>query len=97
MNNVRRRELASINKDLGKIHKVLTVAQSDLKRVYNELNLVYDDEEEAFGNLNDGLQATWNGQISEEAIGNMSEAIELLDVAMEKLAEATDCIEEAQA
>lgn len=90
MNNRRRSELANINKNLEKIYE-------SLEKTYNELTMVHDEEEDSFENLSEGLQATWNGQISEEAIGNMSEAIELLDEVMEKLSDANDYIEEARA
>ena len=90
MNNRRRSELANINKNLEKIYE-------SLKKTYDDLTMVHDEEEDSFGNLSEGLQATWNGQISEEAIGNMSEAIELLDEVMEKLSDANDYIEEARA
>ena len=89
MNNTRRKKLSEINEEIRKVYGMLSAA-------YCELSLVYEEEENIFGNLSDGLQATYNGQVSEEAIGNMSEAVELLDVALEKISDATDCIEEAQ-
>lgn len=45
----------------------------------DELQSILDDEEFAFDNLSEGLQATEMGQIMEEAIDVLGEAIEGLD------------------
>lgn len=45
----------------------------------DELQSILDDEEFAFDNLNEGLQATEMGQTMEEAIDVLGEAIEGLD------------------
>ena len=45
----------------------------------DELQSILDDEEFAFDNLSEGLQATEMGQTMEEAIDVLGEAIEGLD------------------
>lgn len=45
----------------------------------DELQSILDDEELAFDNLSEGLQATEMGQTMEEAIDVLGEAIEGLD------------------
>ena len=45
----------------------------------DELQSILDDEEYAFDNLSEGLQATDMGQTMEEAIDILGEAIEGLD------------------
>ena len=45
----------------------------------DELQSILDDEEFAFDNLSEGLQATEMGQTMEEAIDILGEAIEGLD------------------
>lgn len=45
----------------------------------DELQSILDDEEYAYDNLSEGLQATEMGQTMEEAIGVMEEAVDTLD------------------
>lgn len=48
---------------------------------------ILDDEEEAFDNMPEGLQASENGMISEEAQDNLSAAIDALEEAISYLEE----------
>lgn len=55
----------------------------------DELQSVLDDEEYAYDNLNEGLQATEMGQTMEEAIDMLNEAIEGLDEVTSNLSDLT--------
>lgn len=55
----------------------------------DELQSVLDDEEYAYDNLNEGLQATEMGQAMEEAIDMLNEAIEGLDEVINNLSDLT--------
>lgn len=48
---------------------------------------ILDDEEEAFDNMPEGLQASENGMVSEEAQDNLSAAIDALEEAISYLEE----------
>ena len=73
MNNQRRRKL-----------KEWVVKAQGLK---SELESIVMEEEMAFENMPEGLQATMNGMNSEEAIDKLNEAIECVE-------EAIDCVNE---
>lgn len=55
----------------------------------DELQSILDDEEFAFDNLSEGLQATEMGQTMEEAIDVLGEAIEGLDEVTNNLSDLT--------
>lgn len=55
----------------------------------DELQSVLDDEEYAYDNLNEGLQATEMGQTMEEAIDVLEDAIEGLDEVTNNLSDLT--------
>lgn len=75
MNKARRTELAAIIEGL--------------EEYKNRLESVMDDEQNAFDNLSEGLQATMRGSMMEEAIDNMSSAIDAIDEAIEYIDEAS--------
>lgn len=66
--NMNKQRRAAIAKVIDKINKNT-----------EELQSILDDEEFAFDNLSEGLQATEMGQTMEEAIDVLGEAIEGLD------------------
>lgn len=55
----------------------------------DELQSVLDDEEYAYDNLNEGLQATEMGQTMEEAIDVLEDVIEGLDEVTNNLSDLT--------
>ena len=71
MNKERRKKVANIVKDL--------------EIVMNNLSDVLSDEEFAFDSMPENLQGSLRGAESEEAIDNMSEAIDSLQSAYEIL------------
>ena len=75
MNKQRRKELDKILATLNQVTK--------------DLELVRDEESDAFDNLGDSLQQTERGQMMEQAVDN-------LDSAIDSLYEAIYSIEEAQ-
>lgn len=79
MNKERRKK---INELKGRIDSV----KSELKEISEELSSVLDEEQEAYDNMPEGLQVSYRGMCSEDAINNLEEAgdklgevIELLD------------------
>jgi RNA polymerase-binding transcription factor DksA len=69
MNNARREKLNDI--------------RNNLETQKENLESVMDEEQMAFDNLTEGLQATMRGSFMEEAIDNMNAAIEAIDEAIE--------------
>lgn len=74
MNNERRRTLRSI--------------KSSLEELNQKLDNVMNDEQMSFDNLTEGLQATERGMAMEEAIENISSAIDCIDEAIEYIEES---------
>lgn len=74
MNNERRKTLRSI--------------KTGLEELSQKLDDVMNDEQMAFDNLTEGLQATARGTAMEEAIDNISSAIDCIDEAIEYIEEA---------
>ena len=56
--------------------------QMQLFALKMELNKIYNQEQDSFDNLPEGLQQTNNGLESEEAIDNLDEAMDHLDEAI---------------
>lgn len=59
--------------------------QAELKQLSNELSFILDEEQDAFDNMPEGLQSSYRGMCSEDAIDNMEEASEKLDEVVELL------------
>ena len=78
MNNVRRKQ---INEQKLQINSVNTT----LKTVREKLLLILSDEENAFDNMPEGLQSSYRGMCSEDAIDSMEEACDKLDEVIELL------------
>lgn len=75
MNKARRTELANI--------------REGLEMYKGRLEAVMDEEQNAFDNLSEGLQATMRGSMMEEAIDNMSSAIDSIEEAIDYIDEAS--------
>lgn len=80
--NVNKDRRKKISKLKGRIDSV----KSELEEFSKELSSILDDEQEAYDNMPEGLQSSYRGSCSEDAIDNMEEAgykleevIELLD------------------
>lgn len=68
--------------------KVLKSIKTSLEELSQKLDDVMNDEQIAFDNLTEGLQATARGAAMEEAIDNISSAIDCIDEAIEYIEEA---------
>ncbi len=59
--------------------------QTELKQLSSELSSILNDEQNAFDNMPEGLQSSYRGMCSEDAIDNMEEASDKLDEVIELL------------
>lgn len=53
--------------------------QIELKQATSELSSILNEEQDAFDNMPEGLQSSYRGMCSEDAIDSMEEASEKLD------------------
>ena len=63
----------------------LQSAQSELKQISSELSSILNDEQNAFDNMPEGLQGSYRGMCSVDAIDSMEEASDKLDEVIELL------------
>ena len=80
------KEIITMNNDR---RKILNDIRNNLEAQRDKLESVVNDEQMAFDNLTEGLQATMRGEAMEEAIDNMESAIEAIDEAIEYIDEAS--------
>lgn len=59
--------------------------KTDLKKVLGELSSILSEEQDAFDNMPEGLQSSYRGMCSEDAINSMEEASDKLDEVIELL------------
>lgn len=59
--------------------------QAELKQLSSELSSILNEEQDAFDNMPEGLQSSYRGMCSEDAIDNIEEASEKLDEVIELL------------
>ena len=59
--------------------------QTELKQASSELSSILNEEQDAFDNMPEGLQSSYRGMCSEDAIDNMEEASEKLDEVIDLL------------
>ena len=78
MNNNRRSELK-------KLRKRLELVRNEISSISNDLQNVLSDEEFAYDNMPEGIQASLRGMDSEDAIDNMQEANDDLENAIDLL------------
>lgn len=78
MNNTRRRRINELKTQIDFVNNQLKDANKKLSSILNE-------EQDAFDNMPEGLQSSYRGMCSEDAIDNMEEASEKLDEAIELL------------
>ena len=77
MNNQRRKELKNIINAMETVCMPLDI--EDLEGVKSDIEMVLMDEEFAFESMPENLQYSMRGEASQEAQGNMNEAIDLID------------------
>lgn len=61
--------------------------QEVILQIENLVQSILDDEQEAYDNMSEGLQMSFNGSVSEDAQDSLEAAIEALE-------EAIGCLEE---
>lgn len=59
--------------------------QTELKQTSGELSSILSEEQDAFDNMPEGLQSSYRGMCSEDAIDSMEEANDKLDEVIELL------------
>lgn len=59
--------------------------QAELKQLSSELSSILNEEQDTFDNMPEGLQSSYRGMCSEDAIDSMEEASEKLDEVIELL------------
>ena len=70
---------------IGKLKARIQSTQTELKQISSELSSILNEEQDAFDNMPEGLQSSYRGMCSEDAIDNMEEASEKLDEVIELL------------
>lgn len=78
MNNTRRRRINELKTQIDFVNNQLKDASKRLSSILNE-------EQDAFDNMPEGLQSSYRGMCSEDAIDSMEEASEKLDEVIELL------------
>lgn len=78
MNGTRRRRLREIKTQID-------FANSQLKDASKRLSSTLNEEQDAFDNMPEGLQSSYRGMCSEDAIDSMEEASDKLDEVIELL------------
>ena len=78
MNDARRRRINELKTQVD-------FCNSTLKEVSKKLSSILNEEQDAFDNMPEGLQSSYRGMCSEDAIDNMEEASEKLDEVIELL------------
>ena len=76
MNNTRRRGINELKTQIDFVNK-------QLKEASKKLSFILNEEQDAFDNMPEGLQSSYRGMCSEDAIDNMEEASEKLDEVIE--------------
>ena len=72
---------------ISKIEIRFQSTQAELKQLSSELSSILNEEQNAFDNIPEGLQSSYMGMCSEDAIDSMEEASEKLDEVIELLAD----------
>lgn len=70
---------------IGKLKTRIQSTQSELKQISSELSSILNEEQDAFDNMPEGLQSSYRGMCSEDAIDNMEAASDKLDEVIELL------------
>lgn len=78
MNKQRREKIRQLKTQIDLI-------KIDLKKASSELSSILNEEQDTFDNMPEGLQSSYRGMCSEDAIDSMEEASEKLDEVIELL------------
>ena len=78
MNNTRRRRINELKTQID-------FANNQLKDANKKLSSILNEEQDAFDNIPEGLQSSYRGMCSEDAIDSMEEASDKLDEVIELL------------
>lgn len=78
MNNARRRRISELKTQID-------FANNYIKEASKKLSSILSEEQDAFDNIPEGLQSSYRGMCSEDAIDNMEEVSEKLDEVIELL------------
>ena len=78
MNDKRRRRISELKTQID-------FANNYLKEASKKLSSILSEEQDAFDNMPEGLQSSYRGMCSEDAIDDMEEASEKLDEVIESL------------
>ena len=98
MNNTRRSEIRRIIRNLSIFGSDDTLSVEEARRALDcrsDIENVLDEEQDAFDSMPGGLQSSYRGEISEESIDYLSEAVEGMDAIEEVLNQAKYDAEEA--
>lgn len=80
MNKDRRKRIIEVK---GKLQTEI----NNLKSISTGLSVILNEEQDAFDNMPEGLQSSYRGMCSEDAIDSMEEASDKLDEVIELLNE----------
>ena len=80
MNDKRRRRISELKTQID-------FANNYLKEASKKLSSILSEEQDAFDNMPEGLQSSYRGMCSEDAIDNIEEASEKLDEVIELLSD----------
>lgn len=78
MNNARRRRISELKTQID-------FANNYIKEASKKLSSILSEEQDAFDNIPEGLQSSYRGMCSEDAIDNMEEVSDKLDEVIELL------------
>lgn len=70
---------------INKLKMRFQSTQSELKQLSGELSSILNEEQDTFDNMPEGLQSSYRGMCSEDAIDSMEEASDKLDEVIELL------------
>ena len=67
--------------------KMIADVVERLEAAKSDLEMIRDEEQDAFDNMPEGLQGSERGEMMEEAIGHLEEAVDSLETALDELEE----------
>ena len=70
---------------ISKLKNQIDLIKTNLNEVSSELSSILDEEQDAFDNMPEGLQSSYRGMCSEDAIDIMEETSAKLDEVIELL------------
>lgn len=92
MNKDRRKRITAITEQLEALKELFATQVAQLDGLNSEIELLQQEEQDAFDSLPEGLQQAARGQTMEQATESLGEAFEALG---ELISNVTDKLEEA--